>query len=82
MTFNGGYAGTFADFDGHAQEIAHHPGFPLAEDDSLTIPDSGAAWPKAGSCRKSLPGRVRCRSVPRSGPAEAPKPVARRAGWE
>jgi len=37
-TFYGGYAGVFTDPDGHAWEIAHNPGFPLAEDGSLTIP--------------------------------------------
>lgn len=40
-TFYGGYAGTFVDPDGHAWEIAHNPGFPLAEDGSITIPDFG-----------------------------------------
>ncbi len=38
-TFYGGYAGVFTDPDGNAWEIAHNPGFPLAEDGSLTIPD-------------------------------------------
>ncbi|MGH3719932.1 MAG: VOC family protein [Pseudonocardiaceae bacterium] len=38
-TFYGGYAGVFSDLDGHAWEIAHNPGFPLAEDGSITIPD-------------------------------------------
>ncbi|SFC82919.1 VOC family protein [Streptomyces aidingensis] len=37
-TFYGGYAGVFLDPDGHAWEIAYNPGFPLAEDGSLTIP--------------------------------------------
>lgn len=37
--FYGGYAGFFTDPDGHAWEIAHNPGFPLAEDGSITIPD-------------------------------------------
>jgi predicted lactoylglutathione lyase len=41
-TFYGGYAGVFVDLDGHAWEIAHNPGFPLAEDGSLTIPDFGS----------------------------------------
>jgi len=40
-TFYGGYAGVFTDPDGHAWEIAHNPGFPLAEDGSLTVPDFG-----------------------------------------
>lgn len=40
-TFYGGYAGCFADPDGHLWEVAHNPGFPLAEDGSLTIPDFG-----------------------------------------
>jgi len=38
-TFYGGYAGVFTDLDGHAWEIAHNPGFPLASDGSITIPD-------------------------------------------
>jgi catechol 2,3-dioxygenase-like lactoylglutathione lyase family enzyme len=42
-TFYGGYAGYFADPDGHVWEIAHNPGFSLAEDGSLTVPDFGAA---------------------------------------
>jgi uncharacterized protein len=40
-TFYGGYAGVFTDLDGHAWEIAYNPGFPLAEDGSLTLPDFG-----------------------------------------
>lgn len=42
-TFYGGHAGAFVDLDGHAWEIAYNPGFPLAEDGSLTIPDLGGA---------------------------------------
>jgi uncharacterized glyoxalase superfamily protein PhnB len=38
-TFYGGYAGVFADPDGHVWEIAHNPGMPLSADGSLTIPD-------------------------------------------
>jgi predicted lactoylglutathione lyase len=41
-TFYGGYAGVFVDLDGHAWEIAHNPGFTLAEDGSLILPDFGA----------------------------------------
>jgi uncharacterized protein len=41
-TFYGGYAGVFTDPDGHAWEVAHNPGFALADDGSLTIPDLGA----------------------------------------
>ena len=41
-TFYGGYAGVFADPDGHAWEIAHNPGFGLAADGTLTIPDFGS----------------------------------------
>jgi hypothetical protein len=40
-TFYGGYAGYFADPDGHMWEIAHNPGFTLAADGSLTLPDFG-----------------------------------------
>ena len=38
----GFYSGAFTDPDGHAWEIAHNPGFHLAEDGSLTLPDFGA----------------------------------------
>ncbi|MEV0805300.1 VOC family protein [Micromonospora sp. NPDC050200] len=38
-TFYGGYAGCFTDPDGHVWEIAWNPGFPLAEDGTLTVPD-------------------------------------------
>ena len=40
-TFYGGYAGYFTDPDGHAWEIAYNPGFPLAADGSITIPEMG-----------------------------------------
>jgi hypothetical protein len=40
-TFYGGYAGYFADPDGHLWEIAHNPGFTLADDGSLKLPDFG-----------------------------------------
>ncbi|MET9516858.1 VOC family protein [Streptomyces sp. NPDC002994] len=40
-TFYGGYAGVFTDPDGHPWEIAHNPGFRLAEDGSLALPDFG-----------------------------------------
>ncbi|MFE5776754.1 VOC family protein [Brachybacterium sp. NPDC056505] len=42
-TFYGGYAGCVADPDGHLWEIAFNPGFPLAEDGSLHLPDLGGA---------------------------------------
>lgn len=38
----GFYTGVFIDPDGHAWEVAHNPGFRLAPDGSLTIPDFGA----------------------------------------
>jgi uncharacterized protein len=38
-TFWGGYAGYFADLDGHFWEVAHNPGFPLTDDGRLTLPD-------------------------------------------
>ena len=41
-TFYGGYAGCFADPDGHIWEIAHNPGFSLGPDGSLVLPDFGA----------------------------------------
>jgi uncharacterized glyoxalase superfamily protein PhnB len=42
-TFYGGYAGFFADPDGHVWEIAYNPGFLLDADGAITIPDFGAA---------------------------------------
>jgi len=38
-TFYGGFAGCFADPDGHLWEIAHNPGFAFAEDGSIVVPD-------------------------------------------
>jgi predicted lactoylglutathione lyase len=40
-TFYGGYAGCFADPDGHLWEIAYNPGFTLASDGTLGLPDFG-----------------------------------------
>jgi predicted lactoylglutathione lyase len=37
-TFYGGYAGAFRDLDGHVWEVAHNPGFGLAEDGSVVLP--------------------------------------------
>ena len=37
-TFYGGYAGGFRDPDGHVWEVAHNPGFGLAEDGSVVLP--------------------------------------------
>jgi uncharacterized protein len=42
-TFWGGYSAAFTDPDGHAWEIAHNPGFTLADDGSLELPDFGTA---------------------------------------
>ena len=41
-TFYGGYAGYFADPDGHVWEVAHNPGFAMHEDGTITVPDFGA----------------------------------------
>jgi uncharacterized protein len=38
-TFYGGYAGYFADPDGHLWEVAHNPGFTIEADGSLRLPD-------------------------------------------
>jgi uncharacterized protein len=38
-TFWGGYAGYFADPDGHLWEVAHNPHWPLGEDGRLMLPD-------------------------------------------
>jgi predicted lactoylglutathione lyase len=40
-TFYGGYAGCFADPDGHVWEIAYNPGFTIEADGSITLPDFG-----------------------------------------
>jgi predicted lactoylglutathione lyase len=40
-TTYGGYAACFADPDGHIWEIAHNPGFTLAEDGALQLLDFG-----------------------------------------
>ncbi|MDQ1047287.1 VOC family protein [Streptomyces sp. V4I2] len=37
----GFYSSAFIDPDGHAWEVAHNPGFPLAEDGTVTLPDFG-----------------------------------------
>ena len=42
-TFYGGYAGYFADPDGHLWEVAHNPGFTLDQDGRLVLPDFGQA---------------------------------------
>ncbi|MCW2607671.1 MAG: hypothetical protein JWO60_2364 [Frankiales bacterium] len=41
-TSYGGYAGYVLDPDGHAWEVAHNAGFPLADDGTITVPDFGA----------------------------------------
>ncbi len=38
-TFWGGYSGVFVDPDGYPWEIAHNPGWTLAADGSVTLPD-------------------------------------------
>jgi catechol 2,3-dioxygenase-like lactoylglutathione lyase family enzyme len=38
-TFWGGYAGYFADPDGHLWEVAWNPGWPIGEDGSVSLPD-------------------------------------------
>jgi catechol 2,3-dioxygenase-like lactoylglutathione lyase family enzyme len=42
-TVYGGYAGYFADPDGHLWEVAHNPGFALGPDGALTLPDFGSS---------------------------------------
>lgn len=39
-TFYGGYAGYFRDPDGHVWEVAHNPGFGLAEDGRVILPQA------------------------------------------
>lgn len=36
--FWGGYSGYFADPDGHLWEVAWNPGFPIADDGSISLP--------------------------------------------
>ena len=40
-TSYGGYAGYFADPDGHLWEVAHNPGFTLDDGGNLVLPDFG-----------------------------------------
>jgi catechol 2,3-dioxygenase-like lactoylglutathione lyase family enzyme len=40
-TFYGGYAGYFADLDGHLWEVSHNPGFTLTDEGFLVLPDFG-----------------------------------------
>jgi predicted lactoylglutathione lyase len=42
-TFYGGYAGVFRDLDGHVWEVAHNPGFGLAADGSVVLPEAPAS---------------------------------------
>ncbi len=44
-TSYGGYAGYFADPDGHLWEVAHNPGFALSDDGALTLPDFSRTSP-------------------------------------
>ncbi|MFI6929717.1 VOC family protein [Streptomyces sp. NPDC050287] len=37
----GFYSSAFVDPDGHAWEVAHNPGIPLADDGTITLPDFG-----------------------------------------
>jgi catechol 2,3-dioxygenase-like lactoylglutathione lyase family enzyme len=37
-TFWGGYSGVFVDPDGHPWEVAHNPGWALADDGSVVLP--------------------------------------------
>ena len=36
-TFWGGYSGVFVDPDGHPWEVAHNPGWPIADDGSISL---------------------------------------------
>ena len=38
-TFWGGYSGVFVDPDGHPWEVAHNPGWSIAEDGSVSLPE-------------------------------------------
>ncbi|MCC0094385.1 VOC family protein [Streptomyces flavotricini] len=53
----GFYSGVFTDPDGHAWEVAHNPGFTLAEDGSLVLPDFGGRAVSSGGRPASAGGR-------------------------
>jgi catechol 2,3-dioxygenase-like lactoylglutathione lyase family enzyme len=36
--FRGGYSGVFVDPEGHPWEVAHNPGWTIADDGSVTLP--------------------------------------------
>ena len=55
-TFYGGYAGYFADPDGHLWEIAYNPGFSLGLDGALILPDFEDRAPGPGGRPHSLDG--------------------------
>ena len=38
-TFWGGYSGVFVDPDGHPWEVAHNPGWAIADDGSISLGD-------------------------------------------
>jgi catechol 2,3-dioxygenase-like lactoylglutathione lyase family enzyme len=64
-TFYGGYAGCFTDLDGHLWEIAYNPGFPLAADGSLTVPQLSSARRRCSSfsCRPARAETARRRAA-------------------
>lgn len=77
-TSYGGYAGYFADPDGHLWEVAHNPGFTLADDGTLRLPDFGdvAVRMIAPSAGLRTQRRVRPAFSVRNSP---PRPARRRS---
>ncbi|MEV7520411.1 VOC family protein [Streptomyces sp. NPDC091371] len=51
----GFYSGVFTDPDGHAWEIAHNPGFTLAGDGSLILPDFASLTPAPPDAAQRTP---------------------------
>lgn len=66
--FWGGYSGYFADPDGHLWEVAYNPGFPIADDGSISLPDGVKFSPTMSSRHKPGPRIFRRQVVPGSSP--------------
>lgn len=52
-TSYGGYAGYFADPDGHLWEVAYNPGFPMDADGAIAVPNFGAMSDRAMSTARA-----------------------------
>ena len=54
----GGYSGVFVDPDGHPWEVAHNPGFTLAQDGALILPRAPGFSSTPPRARGSRAGRT------------------------